>query len=458
MRHDSRKMRERSDRMTHPDLTEPKGDRPSGWAALRLRRAGWTLAAVAVLLTALAAAGRIGALDAVLALVAVVVATLVAPGARTLVAPTRGGGPADAIVGPQTIALLSGLPDPTIVLDRRGVVLAFNQHARTALPSLRSGDPLSFALRVPEVLDAVKAAATSERPRLVPYAERVPIERWIEAHVAPAALGPDGPAAIVLALRDLTAQHRSERMRVDFIANASHELRTPLASLLGFIETLQGPAKNDAEARGTFLEIMRTQANRMSRLIDDLLSLSRIELKAHVRPREKVDLVSVARSVADALGPLARDRGVALALDVPAVAVWTRGDRDELIRVVENLVENAIKYGRAGKRVDLAIQGGEGSAAVRLTVRDYGAGIAPEHLPRLTERFYRGDVAVSREAGGTGLGLALVKHILQRHGAQMTIESVLGQGALFTVTLDGAATPAAPSEKPQETSAIRRAS
>lgn len=441
-----------------PDPAGPDTIRPAARASFRLRRAGWTLAAVAAVLATLAAAGRIGVLEAALALVAVVVATALAPGARTLMSTPRGGGPADAIVGPQSIALLSGLPGPVIVLDRRGVVLAFNDHARIALPSLRSGDPLSFALRVPEVLDAVKAAATSVRPRLVPYAERVPIERWIEAHVAPAALGPEGPAAIVLALRDLTAQHRSERMRVDFIANASHELRTPLASLLGFIETLQGPAKNDADARGRFLEIMRTQANRMSRLIDDLLSLSRIELKAHVRPREKVDLVSVARGVADALGPLARDREVAITLDVPAGAVWARGDRDELIRVLENLVENAIKYGRAGKRVDLAIRGGEGPGGVRVTVRDYGAGIAPEHLPRLTERFYRGDVAASRDAGGTGLGLALVKHILQRHGGQLLIESVLGEGALFTVTLDGAAAPGVAAEKPRSPSDVRRAS
>jgi len=227
-------------------------------------------------------------------------------------------------------------------------------------------------------------------------------------------------------------------MRADFIANASHELRTPLAALLGFIETLQGPAKNDPAAREKFLAIMQGQATRMARLIDDLLSLSRIELNAHLQPNTAVDLAPIVRQVVDGLQTLARDRDVEIKVSVPPEALGVFADRDELIRALENLVENALKYGAAGKRVDVTLSRGQtraGTPEARLAVRDYGPGIAPEHLPRLTERFYRVDVADSRAQGGTGLGLALVKHVLNRHGGRLTIESMLGQGASFIMHL-----------------------
>jgi two-component system, OmpR family, phosphate regulon sensor histidine kinase PhoR len=228
-------------------------------------------------------------------------------------------------------------------------------------------------------------------------------------------------------------------MRVDFVANASHELRTPLASLLGFIETLQGPARGDAAARERFLEIMRAQAQRMTRLIEDLLSLSRIELRAHVPPEGPIDLKPVAAQMIDTMGPLAREHGVDIAFSAPEGRLMVVGDRDELLRVVENLIENAVKYGGTGKRIEVALARTEPAharaAEVELTVRDHGPGIAPEHLPRLTERFYRADVVESRQKGGTGLGLAIVKHIVARHRGRMTIESELGKGAVFRVTL-----------------------
>jgi two-component system phosphate regulon sensor histidine kinase PhoR len=227
-------------------------------------------------------------------------------------------------------------------------------------------------------------------------------------------------------------------MRADFVANASHELRTPLAALSGFIETLQGPARDDAGARERFLAIMGAQARRMARLIDDLLSLSRIELNAHRRPDTPIDLVPIVRLVADGLETLARDRGVAVHVEAATSPLMVLGDRDELLRVFENLVENALKYGAAGKRVDIALslgQTAEGEPEARVAVRDYGPGIAPEHLPRLTERFYRVDVTESRAQGGTGLGLALVKHILNRHRGRLSIDSTPGQGATFTIHL-----------------------
>jgi two-component system phosphate regulon sensor histidine kinase PhoR len=243
---------------------------------------------------------------------------------------------------------------------------------------------------------------------------------------------------LLMTFNDLTPLRRVEEMRADFIANASHELRTPLAALLGFIETLQGTAKDDSVARGKFLDIMQGQATRMARLIDDLLSLSRIELNAHLQPNTPVDLPPIVRQVVDGLQTLARDRGVDIKVTIPLDPLWVLGDRDELIRALENLVENALKYGAAGKRVDITVSRGQTRAGMpegRVAVRDYGPGIAPEHLPRLTERFYRVDVTDSRAQGGTGLGLALVKHVLNRHGGRLTIESTLGAGATFTMHL-----------------------
>ena len=234
-------------------------------------------------------------------------------------------------------------------------------------------------------------------------------------------------------------------MRSDFVANASHELRTPLASLSGFIETLQGPARSDAPARDRFLAIMKEQATRMARLIDDLLSLSRIEQKAHIHPDNSVDLGALVRQVADGLSPLAHEREVEVKIADQASSLLVPGDRDELIRVFENLIENALKYGAPGRRVDITLardpaNGGAKEAVV--SVRDYGPGIAPEHLPRLTERFYRVDISESRAQGGTGLGLALVKHILNRHRGRLVIESTPGAGATFAVRLPLLKTPA----------------
>ena len=338
-------------------------------------------------------------------------------------------------------SLIGGLPGPAIVLDRAGRVIAFNAAASGIAPSLRRGEPALITLRMPELVDAIRRATASRTPQRVEFFERVPLDRWFEAFVTPVKLASvgDGRSDILLmTFNDLTPLRRVEEMRADFIANASHELRTPLAALLGFIETLQGTAKDDATARAKFLAIMQGQATRMARLIDDLLSLSRIELNAHLQPNTPLDLAPIVRQVADGLQTLARDRDVVIKVAAPAEALIVLGDRDELIRVLENLVENALKYGAAGKRIDITLarsQTRAGVPEVRLAVRDYGPGIAPEHLPRLTERFYRVDVADSRAQGGTGLGLALVKHVLNRHGGRLNIESTPGAGATFTMHL-----------------------
>jgi two-component system phosphate regulon sensor histidine kinase PhoR len=332
--------------------------------------------------------------------------------------------------------VLEALPDATLVIGEDDRVIAANAAARLLLPSLRQDELLARSLRSPDVLDSVARVRAAHRGERVIWFEKVPVERSFEVSIAP--FGDDGfEPALILSLRDLTEARRLERMRVDFVANASHELRTPLASLLGFVETLQGPARDDAGARTKFLTIMREQAQRMSRLVDDLLSLSRIEQHLHVHPETPVDLVGILRHITDTLSPMADDRQVELNIVAPAEAV-VAGDRDELLRVAENLIENAIKYGAAdaatkNKSVDIfiAIQGQQ----VVLTVRDYGPGIALEHLPRLTERFYRVDAGESRAKGGTGLGLAIVKHIVARHRGRLNIESKQGEGASFSVLL-----------------------
>ncbi len=333
-------------------------------------------------------------------------------------------------------AIIAGLPDPVIVLDRDGRAVAFNAGAGALAPALRRGDPASIALRVPELVEAVREVNAGGGVRRIEFAERVPTERHFEAFVSPVVLG--NLQAVLIALHDLTSIRRVEEMRADFVANASHELRTPLAALTGFIETMQGPARDDAAARDRFLGIMREQAWRMARLIDDLLSLSRIELRAHMRPDTPVDLVPIVRQVVDGLQTLAEDRGVTVDVVAPAEPLKVLGDRDELLRLFENLIENGLKYGASGKRVDItlaSLDAGDGKREASIAVRDYGPGISAEHLPRLTERFYRADVSESRAQGGTGLGLALVKHILNRHRGRLAIESQLGKGATFTARL-----------------------
>ncbi len=341
-------------------------------------------------------------------------------------------------------AVVAGLPDPVVALDRDGRVLALNERARALAPALRQGEPLAFALRMPELIEAISRAANQGEEQRVVYSERVPLDRWFETIVMPVKREPTAakPDFVLMTFHDLTPLRRVEEMRADFVANASHELRTPLAALLGFIETLQGSARDDAKARQRFLAIMQEQGRRMARLIDDLLSLSRIELNAHRRPDTPVDLVPIIRQVVDGLETLARDRGVTVNID-GANALSVLGDHDELVRIFENLIENALKYGAAGRRVDIKIGSGasaDGVPEAQVSVRDYGPGIAPEHLPRLTERFYRVDVTESRTQGGTGLGLALVKHILNRHRGRLTIDSAPGAGATFTVHLPTVAT------------------
>ena len=345
-------------------------------------------------------------------------------------------------------AVADALPDPCLLTDGRGVVRFVNRAADARFGPIPRGDPLNFRLRATALNDALERVVAFDRAERVEWQEKIPTERWLEAHVAPIHLLPDldqslrRPDFVMVLIEDQTEQRRAERMRADFVANASHELRTPLASLTGFIETLQGPARNDAVARERFLGIMAVQAARMKRLIDDLLSLSRIEMKAHVRPDQPVNLTEILRHVGDALAPLAAENAVSLQFDPLPAAMPSVGDRDELVQVFSNLIENAIKYGASGGTVEIATSaepnGGPALTNWVIAVRDHGPGIPAEHLPRLTERFYRADIVSSRQKQGTGLGLAIVKHILTRHRGRLAIESEVGKGATFTVRLEAA--------------------
>jgi two-component system, OmpR family, phosphate regulon sensor histidine kinase PhoR len=229
-------------------------------------------------------------------------------------------------------------------------------------------------------------------------------------------------------------------MRADFIANASHELRTPLASLRGFVETLQGPARDDPKARERFLGLMAQQASRMTRLIDDLLSLSRAEMRVHLPPRGIVELNETCGFVVQTLEPVAQAARCTVTLERLPTPALIQGEREEIVQVLQNLLHNAIKYGTEGGKVDMAIvrvaEAGTPRTRLGIAITDNGPGIAPEHLPRLTERFYRASVANSRDKGGTGLGLAIVKHIVNRHRGDLKIQSVLGVGSTFQVTFD----------------------
>lgn len=321
---------------------------------------------------------------------------------------------------------------PLLITGANEIVMAASSNARRLFPGLAPGRPVSLAIRDPDFLEALVEISKDGVQRDIMLVDGTAVARSMRALISSSVAKASTDAVIICVFEDLTEQRATERMRVDFIANASHELRTPLASLLGFIETLQGPARDDATARERFLPIMREQAGRMARLIDDLLSLSRAELRAHQQPVALIDLRSIVREIVDSLSLSAKERRVALDVSLPDEAMLIRGDRDDLLRLVENLVENGIRYGRDGKKVEIDVTA-KPNGEKALSIRDHGPGIDAQHIPRLTERFYRADVSHSREIGGTGLGLAIVKHLVVRHRARLEIESRLGEGATFRV-------------------------
>ena len=405
-----------------------------------LRRSALILLVAGLVLTALVVFGGLQPLGAIAAFVCITGAALVPWQVQDPDASRETELWANPVETEVAHAIVAGMPDPNVLLDRVGRVIHLNVAAAQLVPALRRSELAQFALRAPEIVTALREAIATRESRRTTYLNPVPVDRWMELIITPIPVPTTAFGGVdycmLLTFHDQTPLRRVEEMRADFVANASHELRTPLAALSGFIDTLQGPAREDARARERFLGIMHAQAARMARLIDDLLSLSRVELSAHVRPETIVDVVPIVREVVDGLEPLAAER---LCRDRGRIARGLRCGSAAIVRsccgLFENLIENALKYGASGGRVMVSSMLGvspEGAPEFRVVVRDFGPGIAPEHLPRLTERFYRVDVGDSRAQGGTGLGLSLVKHILNRHRGRLLIESVPGHGASFT--------------------------
>jgi two-component system phosphate regulon sensor histidine kinase PhoR len=343
-------------------------------------------------------------------------------------------------------AVIDAIPDPLLVVERARVVVQANAAAR-ALFGPAEGRELAAVLRDPGLIEAVETIGPDGPPQAVEFMLAGAVERIFGGYVANLPPAADGTLRVLVVLTDRTAIKRADRVRADFVANVSHEMRTPLASLSGFIETLRGAARDDVEARDRFLAIMNEQANRMGRLVADLLSLTRIEQDEHTLPAERVAVGKILRGVADALLPTARAKGMTIAVDSMAGLPPVIGDGDQLTQVFQNLVENAIKYGRPDTAVAVTTRLANRppgharlpASVIAIAVADQGEGIAREHLPRLTERFYRVDTGRSRALGGTGLGLAIVKHIVNRHRGALTIDSELGKGSTFTVYLPAAA-------------------
>ncbi len=351
-------------------------------------------------------------------------------------------GPVAFTQSPGTVAIsdfsvFDALPLPTIMVDAQSKILQTNRAAGREFGELLIGNFLTLKFREPEMVAAFNQAVLQDAPVNFEMHERVPFERWYRVDICPIHKVSQPTQRYAILFRDISEAHNIERMRADFVANASHELRTPLASLTGFIETLRGPARNDVAAREKFLGIMQEQAGRMSRLIDDLLSLSRLEMRPNVDRTEIVDIAALATQVIDALSPMALESGVEIERKFGPEPVRILAVRDELIQIFENLIENGCKYGKSGGKVTVSIDVPENSSSkeVVVSIRDFGPGIAAEHIPRLTERFYRATPNTGTVQKGTGLGLAIVKHIVSRHKGRLVIQSKPGNGSTFAVHL-----------------------
>jgi two-component system phosphate regulon sensor histidine kinase PhoR len=418
-----------------PDDRQPRDGGEKAGIGTRLIDARFVLAAAILVLAVAVVVFSVPVLYALVGFAAIALAAAIIPRPREnrrLTGETTG-----PRVYPDTSmkSVADALTHPAFILDHGGIVCYANAEAARHFPATRSGDLFTLTFRSPEFIEAIRSAVAG-RPATVDYHDHGEDAGVYAIAVNPLRRPGDGQGLALVILEDMSECQAIERMRADFVANASHELRTPLATLSGFIETLQGPARDDAEASDRFLAIMRQQAERMRRLIDDLLSLSRLEMRAHRMPEGRVDLVAILREVLDTMAPLADELSVKFMLDAPDEPVEVTGERDELMQVFENLIENGLKYGGSGERLDIAISAGSAGAGPgpSVTIRDYGPGIAPEYLPRLTERFYRVDAEASGEKQGTGLGLAIVKHILTHHRAELGFDSEPDAGMTVTVT------------------------
>ena len=334
-------------------------------------------------------------------------------------------------------SVLGALPLPTLAIGPDERVIALNERAQDLFGLEAVGRHFITILRQPVLVEAVEMCLQDTTARVAPFLEREGGRgTTFEVHLQRV----DAQSPLILSFQDVTEKAEAGQVRRDFVANVSHELRTPLTSLMGFIETLRGAAKDDADARARFLKTMADEAERMNRLVGDLLSLSRVEAEERVRPTQQIGLSGIISTTLRNIKPLTDETNVEMHIDLGTGAMSVLGDADQLQQVFTNLIENAIKYGDQDQTITIKAEVVDHdptvrAAAARISITDQGPGIAPEHLPRLTERFYRADNHRSRAMGGTGLGLAIVKHILNRHRGRLKITSEPGQGACFRVTL-----------------------
>jgi two-component system phosphate regulon sensor histidine kinase PhoR len=405
-------------------------------AAGRFRDNRWMLAAGIAAIFVIAAITELSPGITALIVLGLIAIAFIAPRQRARMRKDRetGEGERSGLEKLTAETLAAAVADPMVIFDANGRVVHANAAAISAFNPLDQGMSLLLKFRAPEMQNLIETIRTVPQGSLAAdYIERIPIERVYR--VTASSVG-RGTGLYVLVFKDQSEARRIDRMRADFIANASHELRTPLASISGFVETLRGPARNDANARDHFLQIMQNQTARMARLIDDLLSLSRLEMKPYLVPGAAVDVGEILQSVIDTLTPLAAETGITIEKNLPKKRLEVAGNRDELFQVFENLLENACKYGQSGEKVIVsAALSKADSSEVDISFRDFGPGIPAEHIPRITERFYRVDVETSRAQKGTGLGLSIVKHILTRHNGRLSIKSALGKGSTFLVHL-----------------------
>lgn len=343
------------------------------------------------------------------------------------------------------VNIIEKLADPFLLIDEDKKVKIANKSAENVFGEDILNNNISNYLSDAEALSAIDQVIATGNSDTIEFITPVPRSRslLLRIHSLDETYDnndeEDNSRTILLTLYDITSIREAERMRVDFVANVSHELRTPLASILGFIETLQGPAKNDQTAADRFLQIMQDEASRMTRLIEDLLSLSHIEREAHIPPEENISLIKIIGSVTETLNLRCTKKNMVIKITKDREYDNIIGDRDQLTQVFQNLIDNAIKYGDENTEINISLQKAESEYSeaeyVQIDITNMGSGIAPEHIERLTERFYRVDTARSRSLGGTGLGLAIVKHIVQRHNGHLSFHSEVGKNTTASILL-----------------------
>jgi len=327
---------------------------------------------------------------------------------------------------------INQLEDIIIILNKFNIITYSNKAAVENFGSNIEGKHIGSEIRIPELLDAIDNNKIDKELKKIDIELKIPVFKFYKISIA--SIKSDHTLVII---RDFTEMRKSQNMRSDFIANASHELRTPLVSLKGFLETITDSAKDDPKSQKKFLEIMKSEANKMEVLIEDLMLLSRIELQEHIRLKDKVDIKEVIENVILLNSKKISEKKINVNLNIKEKERFVIGDKEKLSAVFLNLLDNAIKY--SGNSKSVKIESFENTSGLKnytsISVIDEGFGIAPEDIHRITERFFRTENAKKLKIEGTGLGLAITKHIINQHRGELKITSKFGKGSEFIVSL-----------------------